>query len=491
MASWTRNYNQTATIPSYSVGAGTNRLLVVGLAWEDSAESNNNITLTYGGQSLTRVVEAYYAVSTKTSGVAWYVLDEAGIAAASSSSFSVGYANKPDTLHSYLAVYTGIDQTTPVSDSDSLSKRLLAGGVPESISVTRAQGGFSLGIANASSDGDVLTWGTGYTAPFATTNYWLSSRVATKDIYTTGTETLSVSYPYESHLFAMAGIMLNPAAVQTTAEGEVSGEAVLSDSYASFATKEESAISGGATAGEFFSPVQEGPDNQYVPVYPIKNQILYAAQMNRIADNIRLVRTSETGSGPPINKEYGAFWLDSAAVGSLQMKITALGDQMVTMFAIDPVNHTPDFSVAMGGDQFEEYSLGTSKIGSGQLTNADFADGAFTKDKIYQRSQYRFGANAIGSGTLAQNAVDKTKVSSGALRAHNWALDSASVSGYSSNVTITLNKFSLMPDFRASSTNMRLAGHNTTSNPDAPKIRLDGNGSSYSYDVSWYYIDDA
>lgn len=479
------------TLADYPVSAGSGRLLVVVLAWEhETYNSTITSTVVYGGETLTKSIEKSAPSASRSQGAAIHYLKDADFPA--DDSISVAFSATPGNLVVYVACYDGVHQTTTIVDTDGEASLGVVGTI--SLSVTRDEGGVFIGVLNSDVDSENWIWDSAYTDIFGTSNARLAASLAARNIYNSGTETSTAilsNSGYEHKRIATAAIMLGAAETSQAALGSISDTADATASFSGDASKEEVEIIGSASASDAFFPIQGGDEGQYVDQFFYKGQVVYASDMNRMSDNVRLVRTSETSSMEPINKVEGAFWLDTSETSSLQMRITVPGDQLITTFVIDPVNHTPDFSVAVGGNHFEEYSLGTSKIGSGQLTNEDFADGAFTKDKIYQRSQYRFAANAIGSGTLAQNAVDKTKISSGALLADNWALQTASVSGSSSNVTITLNKFSLMPDFRSSSTNMRLAGHNTTSNPDSPKIRLDGNGTSYSYDVSWYYIDDS
>ena len=243
-----------------------------------------------------------------------------------------------------------------------------------------------------------------------------------------------------------------------------------------------------ALASDYFFCLQDGDENQFVDVSFFPEKLVTAEDMNRISSNIRVVRNSEVSSIAPINKNVGAFWMDISNTSSYRLRITDDKDQYVVAFSINPETHEPDYSVAIGGDKFENYTIKTSKIGSGQLQNVDFANNAFTSDKVTDNSHSRFAANAIGSGTIAVNAIGRNKITSGSVIRSNLHLSNASVSGNSSLVTIALNKHSLMPDFRASNTNMVLAGHASTPDPDNPKIRLSGQGMAYNYSVAWNYI---
>ncbi len=107
--------SSTSTSFSYTVSSGTDRLLVVTVMAGAGSGTPNVSGITYGGQSLTEALRnAYDNIDVEI----WY-LDDAGIAAASGSTVSVSYSSGQDEDSYAAASYTGVDQTTPVSETNS------------------------------------------------------------------------------------------------------------------------------------------------------------------------------------------------------------------------------------------------------------------------------------------------------------------------------------------------------------------------------------
>lgn len=99
-----------AATQSFSVSAGSDRMLVVGTG----REFNGATTVTavdYGGQAMVEAIESNSADAGFSAGCSiWYILD-AGIAAASGTTITPTYSSAPadDMLHA--ASYEGVDQT--------------------------------------------------------------------------------------------------------------------------------------------------------------------------------------------------------------------------------------------------------------------------------------------------------------------------------------------------------------------------------------------
>ena len=76
-------------------------------------------TVTYGGQAMTKVIEETVGTSYRAY-TAVFILDEAGINAASGSTFSPSWSATPTRTPAYSSVFLqGVDQTTPTGDEDS------------------------------------------------------------------------------------------------------------------------------------------------------------------------------------------------------------------------------------------------------------------------------------------------------------------------------------------------------------------------------------
>jgi len=107
---------------SHAEETRTNRALIFIAHAEDGGSINLN-SVTYGGQPMTKVIErivssgnpAYYAY------VVAYILDEAGIAAATSNAFVPGWSTTPDNF-AYASVFLqNVNQTAPIGNNDSNS----------------------------------------------------------------------------------------------------------------------------------------------------------------------------------------------------------------------------------------------------------------------------------------------------------------------------------------------------------------------------------
>ena len=488
--SWQANITSGPQNPTdFSVSAGSNRLLTVFTLWNDIDLADvTTPSLTYGGQTMTREAigrMSQFAGGYWAGGAALFTLNETGISAATSNAFELSWTSAlPEHVAHYKQAFENVASLAAKVKESGVNNYVL------SLTTSHSRVSGSHLITAATTVGScAITWNVNNLntvnriSGLTHSTFSLAFKVITSD---SGSENVISEFSRYSLSDQISALLFDAPDIG----GSIAADGIAASLYDAFASTELSDLDQGISAEDSFFPIQEGDSNQFINQFFYKQQVVYAADMNRLADNIRLVHTTEVSSAEPINKTEGSFWLDISNPSSYQMRITTPGDQLIAAFAIDPNTHKPDFSGALGGNQFQEYSITTNKFGSGQLTSPDFADGAFTKEKIGLASQSRFAAHAIGSGTLAQNTIGKTHVLSGSLYAEHFDLQTASVSGTSTNVTIQLNKFSLMPDFRSSSTNMRMAGHTGTSNRDTPRVRLDGGGSSYSYDVAWYYVDE-
>jgi hypothetical protein len=111
-----------ATGLTHTKESGTNRALIFIAHGEHSA--NINLTgVTYGGQAMTKVTERIVSSGTTTyyAYVAAYILDEAGVAAASSSTFVPTWNTTPESA-SYASVFlSNVNQTTSIGATASNS----------------------------------------------------------------------------------------------------------------------------------------------------------------------------------------------------------------------------------------------------------------------------------------------------------------------------------------------------------------------------------
>ncbi len=114
------SFNSTNGVPNVmAASAGTNRLLVWMIGFEDDDNTNDVTAVTYGGQSMTLAVQ----MSTFTGGgsenrVEIWILNEAGITAATHTTFiPVFSVSNPTTSHGYhtsAVTLSSVNQSTPV-----------------------------------------------------------------------------------------------------------------------------------------------------------------------------------------------------------------------------------------------------------------------------------------------------------------------------------------------------------------------------------------
>jgi len=114
LTAWTSGLSHTAQ-------TGSNRLLIFTAHCEDDDTDMNLSSVTYGGQSMTKVIERNVETGYRAYVVA-YILDEAGIDAASSDTFVVTWAQTPSRTPGYSSVFLqNVDQTNPTGASASNS----------------------------------------------------------------------------------------------------------------------------------------------------------------------------------------------------------------------------------------------------------------------------------------------------------------------------------------------------------------------------------
>ena len=167
---------------THTTGAGTDRLLVFVGGNEEQAASTPTLTsVTYGNQALTLIV-SNQVTSTFTAAVEIWVLDEAGITAATDSTFIPTWSSPPDTpLYSH-ATFDNVDQAVPTGASAAASSTadvpnpvpispvatsngdmVLATAAAGETGTYAPQNGFLVGTNEETTVGGTFALGTGYT----------------------------------------------------------------------------------------------------------------------------------------------------------------------------------------------------------------------------------------------------------------------------------------------------------------------------------------
>ena len=167
-----------ATGLSHAAPGGSNRTLVFIAGNEHGASAATLSSVTFGGQPLTKVNDVTVGTTT-TARVEIWILNEAGIAAASGSTFVPTWSASPNTPMYSHAFFSGADQATPVgaqatnstasSTPNPITTSVLANNSGDMIVVGAVSGnngsytpqnGFSLG--NNQTAGVTTTLGTAY-----------------------------------------------------------------------------------------------------------------------------------------------------------------------------------------------------------------------------------------------------------------------------------------------------------------------------------------
>ena len=127
LSPWSNVYHGTSTSTqsiTYNVptGSNANRILVVAIASSGNAAGTKTVTLTYRGQSFTSVNGDMS--SSQFQHTQLYYLKESGIDAGSGSTLSVRVQNSGAVTtiitDVWAAVFDGVDQTTPITDSKTV-----------------------------------------------------------------------------------------------------------------------------------------------------------------------------------------------------------------------------------------------------------------------------------------------------------------------------------------------------------------------------------
>jgi len=112
IGSWVENL-------SHAKESGTNCALIFIAHWEDNIAPS--LTVTYGGQTMTKVIDVTAGASNFRNYLAAFILDESGIAAASGSTFVPTWGDTPSSV-SYASVFLqNVDQTSIIGATDSAS----------------------------------------------------------------------------------------------------------------------------------------------------------------------------------------------------------------------------------------------------------------------------------------------------------------------------------------------------------------------------------
>lgn len=149
---WTNVSTAIGTPGSKPVSAGANRLELA----RTSSRAGSAVTVTalsYGGQPMT-LVDEEITITGPDFHTALWSLDEAGIAAASGTAFSITPSSGATQFRLQAGSYENVDQLDPIVDNFSVNAD--SGGNPTSQALTTVAGGKALAIVGANRGSDDL-----------------------------------------------------------------------------------------------------------------------------------------------------------------------------------------------------------------------------------------------------------------------------------------------------------------------------------------------
>jgi len=211
---------------SHTVESGSNRALVL-IAHAERAGSIALNSVTYGGQSMTKVVERSVNSSGVYDYVVSYVLDEAGVAAAASSTFSPSWSYTSGASLAYSSVFLqNVNQSTLIG---STVDNATTGSNPiTSSGLTTSSGDMVIDAAtcgNASS----YTLNNGFTEGIDQTMGGTATGVTGYKLATGATETPSATYDSVINRQVLIGFVVQGSGTIDTVEDDLLIAAVATD----------------------------------------------------------------------------------------------------------------------------------------------------------------------------------------------------------------------------------------------------------------------
>lgn len=242
---------------SYSVGGGSNRVLVVSI----TEENNNNLagrtisTVTWGSQSLTFAAGVYNGGSSSNDlrTEVWYLKD-AGISAAASAcnnivvTWSGGYSPSSQVVTAFTL--KDVDQTTPVAATNTAAPA--TSGTTVTLPATAAGINDIVCYASGTRGNDTHTAATGYTELIDYRTGATAEAVAYKQITTAGNETPQATWSSSQQL-TLVGVVFNgvTATSSSTFYSRASGDWNANTSWSYSSDGSSGAVPSGVWPGRF------------------------------------------------------------------------------------------------------------------------------------------------------------------------------------------------------------------------------------------------
>ncbi len=209
-------WKSTTSVPNVTAAAaGSNRLLIYVITYEDDDNTNDVTSVTYGGQAMTQAVQS----STFTGGgsqsrVEIWHLNNAGIVAATHTTFTPVFSiSNPTTSHGYYTMavtLSGVNQSTPVCTGRT-GERLTSTTVNLSSGISVLPNELVI-YATHGGESRTHTPATGYTesVDLSGAGGGQSSTVNSKSITASGTENPTSTASGSQNRFVMAAVRIIP-----------------------------------------------------------------------------------------------------------------------------------------------------------------------------------------------------------------------------------------------------------------------------------------
>ena len=238
---WTNVYHNAAfpsAAISYTVNAGTNRMLVVAISSSRTTTGDQAASVTYGGQALTK------QITDETTGTyqqhTWlFYLNEAGLQAATNSNLVVTISGGTAYMNDVFAtVFTGVDQSaSPIRDSKNYTSGTGSTGTSFSFSpgLTVNANDQAVEIINltrlGNKDTRTITYATNWTMvsdqTWTGSDQFIRNAVANRSIPTSNITDPSTTYPSTTLAIAsMTGMSIKPALVTISGSAGVAGATI-------------------------------------------------------------------------------------------------------------------------------------------------------------------------------------------------------------------------------------------------------------------------
>jgi hypothetical protein len=211
---WTNIINNTNASPqsfTYTVSAGTNRLLLVAITTKYSSAATRTYSAAYGGKSLTMV--AQYNTGRDNTWVGY--LKEADIVSRSSNTMQVTYNGSPSNTKVFVASYQNVDQSSPITDANGIgNNNTTNSSISFGRNITIAGGDQLFYVAHNGSATSTQTPPAGYTELLEHTGNGFSVSIGHRNSSLAGSENQTVSFSASSRA-SLVVASLNDAATTT------------------------------------------------------------------------------------------------------------------------------------------------------------------------------------------------------------------------------------------------------------------------------------